>query len=370
MPKVSSPPLSGTVASGYEAVREAFSDLLQSGEETGAGLAVHRDGRFVVDLVGGWADEARTQPWARDTLVHTYSVSKPFAALAALTCVATGHLSLDEPLSRFWPSYAAEGKTTTLRHALAHLAAQPAFPDGPASADLYDAELLEQALAVAPAEWEPGAAPAEHALTYGHLLSGVIRAATGRDLGEVFRRQVAPSLGLDAHFGVPDQHLRRVADLELSDQDWPVTICGEPGSLRWRSLSRPPGAVDVSLLNGRAWRTCVFPAIGMHATAATVAAYYAQLPSESGPLAGLLGPELHTEFVSPAVSGHDRLLDREVTWTLGLQVDEDGLGMGGIGGCDAYADTRHGFGYAYLTRRLCDHSRSERVLAALESVVS
>lgn len=367
---MSSPPLSGTVAPGYEAVREVFSHLLQSGEETGAGLAVHRDGRFVVDLVGGWADGARTQPWARDTLVHTYSVSKPFAALAALTCVATGHLSLDEPLSRFWPSYGAEGKTTTLRHALAHLAAQPAFPDGLSSTDLYDAELLERALAAAPAEWEPGAAPAEHALTYGHLLSGAIRAATGRDLGEVFRRQVSLQLGLDAHFGVPDQHLRRVADLELSDASWPVAICGARGSLRWRGLSRPPGVVDVSLLNSRAWRTCVFPAIGMHATAAALAEYYARLPSESGPVAGVLGSDLHTEFLRPAVTGHDRLLDREVTWTLGLQADDDGLGMGGIGGCDAYVDTRHGFGYAYLTRRLADHSRSERVLAALESVLS
>lgn len=213
MPKVTSPPVSGTVAPGYEPVREVFADLLQSGEETGAGLAVHREGRFVVDLVGGWADRARTRPWARDTLVHTYSVSKPFAALAALSCVAAGYLSLDEPLSRAWPSYAAEGKTTTLRHALAHLAAQPAFPDGMSSADLYEAELLERALAAAPAEWKPGTAPAEHALTYGHLLSGVVRAATGRDLGEVFRRQVAAPLGLDAHFGVSDQDLKRVADL-------------------------------------------------------------------------------------------------------------------------------------------------------------
>lgn len=124
------------------------------------------------------------------------------------------------------------------------------------------------------------------------------------------------------------------------------------------------------MLNGRAWRTCVFPAIGMHATAAAIAACYAQLPSASGPLAVLLGAELHAGFTTPAVTGHDRLLDREVTWTLGLQSDNDGLGMGGIGGCDAYVDTRHGFGYAYLTRRLGDHSRSERVIAALESVLS
>lgn len=366
---MSPPPLRGTVAPGFEAVREAFADLLWSGEETGAGLAVHQQGRFVVDLMGGWADAERTRPWAPNTLVHTYSVSKPFAALAALTCVASGHLSLDEPLSRCWPAYATKGKDTTLRHALSHRAAQPAFPDGLSTRDLYDAEGLERALAIAPAEWTPGAAPAEHALTYGHLLSGAVRSATGRGFGEVFARQVAAPLGLDAHFGVPVEDLWRVAELELSDPEWPVKVCGTSGSLRWRSLSRPPGAVDVSVLNGRAWRTCVFPAIGLHATATSIAAYYSRLLSDTGPVRQLLGPELYAEFVTPAVTGHDRLLEREVTWTLGMQVDDDGLGMAGIGGCDAYADTRHGFGYAYLTRRLADHSRSERVLAALEEAL-
>jgi CubicO group peptidase (beta-lactamase class C family) len=352
-------------------VRDVFAALLLSGEETGAGLAVHRDGHFVVDLVGGWADSARTLPWTRDTLVHTYSVSKPFAALAALTCVASGHLSLDEPLARSWPSYAAEGKgSTTLRDVLAHLAAQPAFPEVLASQDLFDVEGLERALAAAPPEWSPGAVPAEHALTYGHLLSGAVRAATDRDLGEVFREAVAAPLRLDAHFGVPVEDLARVADVELSDQEWAVAMCGAPGSLRWRALSRPPGALDVRVLNGQAWRTCVFPAIGLHATAATMAAFYADLLDSSGSVASLLGEALHAAFTTPVINAHDVLLDREVTWTLGLQVDDYGVGMGGIGGCDAYADTRHGFGYAYLTRRLADHSRSEQVLTALDSVLS
>ena len=75
-------------------------------------------------------------------------------------------------------------------------------------------------------------------------------------------------------------------------------------------------------------------------------------------------------ILAPTVTGHDRLLDREVTWALGLQVDDYGLGMAGIGGCDSYADTGHGFGYAYLTRRLGDHSGSERILASLDSVLS
>ena len=176
-------------------------------------------------------------------------------------------------------------------------------------------------------------------------------------------------LALDAHFGVPVEDLARVADVELSAPTWPTEVSGQAGSVRWRSLNRPPGALDVAVLNGRPWRTCEFPAIGLHATAASIAQFYGSLVDPAGPVASLLGSELHSTFCSPAVVGHDRLLEREVAWTPGLQADEYGLGMAGVGGCDAYADTRYGLGYAYLTRRLGDHSRSERITAAIESVL-
>lgn len=62
------PPLSGTVDTRFAEVREVFAGLLSTGEETGAGLAVSIGGRLVVDLVGGWRDVPRTDPWAQDTL--------------------------------------------------------------------------------------------------------------------------------------------------------------------------------------------------------------------------------------------------------------------------------------------------------------
>jgi predicted O-methyltransferase YrrM len=46
----------------------------ESGEDLGASLAVNIDGEMVVDLWGGWADEARTVPWAEDTLLQLAAV--------------------------------------------------------------------------------------------------------------------------------------------------------------------------------------------------------------------------------------------------------------------------------------------------------
>ena len=51
--------------------------------EVGAACHVIVEGEVVVDLVGGWADEARTRPRRHDTIVDVYSVGKGVLALLA-----------------------------------------------------------------------------------------------------------------------------------------------------------------------------------------------------------------------------------------------------------------------------------------------
>ncbi len=51
--------LGGTCSARFDPLRELFAARLQSGEDLGASLAVNIDGEIVVDLWGGWADEAR-----------------------------------------------------------------------------------------------------------------------------------------------------------------------------------------------------------------------------------------------------------------------------------------------------------------------
>ncbi|MFE9646172.1 serine hydrolase domain-containing protein [Streptomyces sp. NPDC006365] len=95
----------GYAEDGFEAVRRVFEELVADGRETGAGLSVWRDGREVVRLNGGWADAGRNRPWQSDTLVMPYSLSKAFAALAALTAVRRGRTGLDEPVANCWTEY-------------------------------------------------------------------------------------------------------------------------------------------------------------------------------------------------------------------------------------------------------------------------
>jgi CubicO group peptidase (beta-lactamase class C family) len=65
---------------------------------------------MVVDLWGGWADEARTVPWAENTITCVFSTTKTMTALAALVLVDRGELDLDAPVATYWPEFAARGK--------------------------------------------------------------------------------------------------------------------------------------------------------------------------------------------------------------------------------------------------------------------
>jgi hypothetical protein len=198
---------------------------------------------------------------------------------------------------------------------------------------------------------------AEHALTYGHLCDRLVRAATGEDLAGRFAR-IAGAHGWDLHLRVGQFDLARVADV-VALEGWPATWTDDP---RWGpALGRPAGLLDPAVLNSVRWRTTTFGAIGLHASAAGLAAFYDDLSNPDGGVGALLGPELHAAYVGAAATGHDAVLDREVSWTLGFQVDDEDLGMGGIGGCVGWRSLRKGYAAGFVSRGLGDPGRSEEL---------
>src|SRR5262249_37293170 len=157
-----------------------FAGVVDAQPGTGAAVAAWADGTWVVDLRGGWADAARTREWQRDGIVMPYSVSKPFAALCALTLVDRGTLGLDAPMQRYWPEFRAPA---TVRHVLSHQAGVVALDEPAPTEAFYDWDRMCVLLAAQEPEWEPGTAHGESALFYGHLVGELVRRVDGRTPG-------------------------------------------------------------------------------------------------------------------------------------------------------------------------------------------
>lgn len=362
--------VTGVFEPHFAPVRDAFAELFASGAETGAALSIVHRGRPVVDLYGGSADAAGTRPWTADTLVNTFSVGKPVAALGVLLLVDRGRLGLDDPVRRHWPEFT--GADVLVRHVLAHTAGLPAFPVPRPTGALADWDLLCADLAATAPEWPPGTVAAEHALTYGHLAGELVRRVDGRSVGRFVAEEIARPWRLDLCFGLDADDQRRCADLEYGDPDWPDAMLGEPGSLRRRNLGNPTGYLALDVLNGPLWRSAEIPAVNLHATATALARLYAGLLA-GGVLDGvrLLRPETVAEAVRVQYDGLDLLLDHRVRWSLGMQVEEDGSwGMGGIGGSVGYADPGRDFTFGYVTRRLAGFDRVDALAEVVERLTA
>jgi hypothetical protein len=191
-------------------------------------------------------------------------------------------------------------------------------------ADLADRDRAAQRLADS-APWWPLGEAGEHAISYGHLLDGVLRHASGRDI--TWWWEVA-------------QDATGVAvDLTVAQrQPAPLVDPGARWRDAWRSLGRGvhdgevghllAGAaqlLDVRVVNSRAVRELVAPAVTGYAAAEDLAAFWTWW---AGPASTQrLGGDRHRRplLVDRAGGG---------TWGLGPLFAADGsYGLAGVGGC-------------------------------------
>ena len=118
----------GVCGDRFTAVHDALARHLDSGEELGASLVLDIDGDIVIDMWGGFRDQARTIPWSQDTITNVWSSTKTVTSLAALMLVDRGELDVDAPVARYWPEFGAQGKQDVLvRHLLLHASGFPGW---------------------------------------------------------------------------------------------------------------------------------------------------------------------------------------------------------------------------------------------------
>jgi CubicO group peptidase (beta-lactamase class C family) len=376
-------PVSGSVKPGFEAVREAFAANFKregADAEVGAALAVYLHGECVVDLWGGSADAAGTQPWARDTLVNVWSASKGVVAIAAAMLVDRGLMSYDDPVSKYWPEFAAEGKAAiTVGQILSHQSGLNGWTAPMQVTDLYDWNKAAGALAAQAPAWVPGTAASYHALTHGFLAGEVIRRITGQDVGGFIRDQICAPLGAEFHIGLPQVLDWRVAEMVPPSVD--ATPGGAaPDPVAGRAV-RNPGPNPASP-NERAWRAAQIPAANGQAAAHGLGRIYGAI-AHGGVLDGvrIISPTGIGKLREVRFDGIDMLLGAR-RWGAGVSYNvmpnfgplADTFGHSGWGGAFGCANVGAGVGIGYVMNRmgssLVGNPRGASVSAAVFAAVA
>ncbi|WP_307847495.1 serine hydrolase domain-containing protein [Streptomyces sp. F63] len=362
----------GTVADGFEPVRDAFVRNFEERGERGAAVAVHRDGQKVVDLWAGTADPYGTEPWAAETAQIVRSVTKGVAAAVPLLLQQRGQLDLDAPLGTYWPEFKTAGKERVLvRHLLNHRAGVPALDTPLTPAQALDGVSGPEALAAQAPAWEPGTAHGYHAMTYGWLLAELVRRVGGRSIGRWIAEEIAAPLGLELWLGLPagqQDRVGRIAEVRAPERPAAAGLrvrpkrsvtdaYDDPGSLTRRAFAAVAPLPDE---NDPAYRAAELPASGGIATARALSRFYAAL---IGPVADghrLFVPATLAQARTEESAGPDRVLVVDTRFGLGYMLhgpacpllSRGSFGHPGRGGSLAFADPEAGIGFGYVTNGL------------------
>ncbi|HXZ87923.1 MAG TPA: serine hydrolase domain-containing protein, partial [Candidatus Binataceae bacterium] len=202
----------GTVEKGFEAVRDAFAQG-QADDPGGAQLCVFRHGRRVVDLWAG-TDKINGRPFTGETISILMSCTKAVTAVCVHMLAQQGLIDYDAPVARYWPEFAAGGKSAiTVRDILTHRAGLMHFNEeaGISGRELLDWNRCTAALASMAPWWKPGSAYFYHAVTFGFLAGELVRRVSGKTVGRFVSENIAGPLEIDLWIGLPAEQEHRVA---------------------------------------------------------------------------------------------------------------------------------------------------------------
>lgn len=223
----------GFTIEGLGRIDAYLKNEIESNKIAGAIMMVHRNGQTAYFRNFGVRDPGTKEPMSPDTIFRIYSMSKPITTVAAMMLVEEGKLLLDEPVSKYIPSFAnlkvgvetkGEGgsmlelvpakRPITIQDLMRHTSGLTYgfFGEGLVKKAYIEAKLFDgnfdnaefaDRLAKMPLVYEPGTT-----WDYGHstdILGRVIEVVSGMSLYQFEKERLLDPLGMkDTTFYVTD----------------------------------------------------------------------------------------------------------------------------------------------------------------------
>jgi CubicO group peptidase (beta-lactamase class C family) len=208
-------------------------------------VRVERAGEVLLQAAAGRAVAER--PMTENAVFDAASVSKTYTAMAILSLVESGRLSLDRRLGDLIANAPTDKSVITVRQLLTHTAGIVDFFDGegdyaPIGRDQAVANLL-----AAPLDFPPGA---QHSYSNGgyNILGAIVELRSGQSLDDYLRARVFARAGVDASLDYRRFPAERLASRPFPDGDWQGPADVMPGALQplWRLWGAGGVFIDVA----------------------------------------------------------------------------------------------------------------------------
>jgi CubicO group peptidase (beta-lactamase class C family) len=354
------------VASGFEDVASRFANHFDQPGNGGGALAVRWRGEVVLDIWAGTRDRAGAHPWLADTACMSFSTSKGVTSAAVHRMLDRHELDLDRPVAAYWPEFGAHGKGhVTLRQVLTHQAGihnVRALVDD--AWDLLDDEGMEARVAAAKPHPLPGTGPGYHAMTFGWIISGMLRALTGLDMTKIWQEELTDVIGDDGlQIGLAADRRADVAELVATGVD-PMKLLQRvapltPWSRKAAEALLVPGFSDLVVEADQQILGARMPAVTGVFTARALAALYTGLGGAEINGQRLLSEPAADRLRIVQTKKRDYVLGIPMHWRLGYhralmrgRAPAHAFGHYGFGGSGAWVDPVDDLAVGFVTNRL------------------
>jgi CubicO group peptidase (beta-lactamase class C family) len=309
--------------------------------------------------LGGYFDGTYTRLFENDTIVQLYSSTKTFTGLCALVLADRGEIDLHAPVKKYWPEFAAEGKSgIEVRQLLGHTSGVAGWTEPMTLRDIYDWEKATTLLARQAPWWEPGRVSGYHGFNQGHLVGEIVRRVTGKMLGAFLAEELAEPLGVgcDFYIGTPAEADRRVSlVIQGAPQDQPTGF----NHYIDRALHNPHAKPQDTWTTQ--WRRADLGALNGHGNARGIAALQSVVACGGAHGKRLLSEAGRERVLEQQSDGDDLVLCFPAQWGMAYGLNASALRgvpcptraayWGGNGGSMSYVDLDHHMAIGYAPNR-------------------
>lgn len=198
------PALGGLSGAQIEKIWSSVETLYKSGNHPLISVCIRRHGHIMINRSIGYrqgnsaaglsSDAVIANP---DTPICLFSASKLVSAMLVHILNEQGKINLLDPVSRYIPEFAANGKRrATIFHLLSHRGGIPKIETEVTPELLFDREKILQLLYVAKPVARAGSQLSYHAVTAGYILGELIERVTGQDIRDFLHTQIEKPMDL------------------------------------------------------------------------------------------------------------------------------------------------------------------------------
>jgi CubicO group peptidase (beta-lactamase class C family) len=370
-------PIEGFADPRFARVVEGFIENFSEGLETGACTAIVHKGETVVDLWGGFKDRLKTKPWEKHTITNLMSIAKAITATCFFLLVERGLADPNDPVSKYWPEFAQNGKKDIpIRWVMDHRAGIPVLDPSPPPGTIYDWDAMCAAIARQAPMFPPGEKCAYHVFNQGFIVGELVRRISGMSIGSFFRKEFADSMGIEYWIGLTPEEMMLCADY-IVHPDFVEFVTSKPETkegIAWAQLHRNED------FNSREFRAAEIPSAGAHGNARGVARFFGML-ANGGVWEGkrYIKPETIARMTTEQHYTAQELMPLQYHQAFGMILSSPpnvpmgpnpkAFGHHGAGGCIGLADPAahisFGYGMNEMAMGLPNGERAQKLIRAM-----